>query len=285
MMEVERYEEVRAFYERVGPFLERNEAAHTLQLGFRDRLERNPRAFGDADPILLAATESGAVIGVATQTPPFPVALSLFEDPAAAGAIADRFAADGCDLPGAAGPAGVADVFVERWRALTGVEAILERRERIYEARKVIAPPPTSGRMRPFDARDRDLVVAWIAAFGAEVMPGSALDDPERFLERRAQDPAAGLLFWDDGGPVSLAGFGAPSPNGMRIGPVYTPPELRGRGYASAVTAAATTHVLEAGRRFCFLYTDLANPTSNSIYQKVGYEPVIDVNAWMFERT
>jgi len=281
-MEVERHDDVHAFYERVAPFLERNEAAHTLQLGFRERLERNPRVFGDADPILLAVVASGAVIGVATQTPPFPAALSLFEDPAGAEAVAEHLAADGCELPGIAGPVGVDERFLDRWRALTGAEATLDRRERIYAAHRVIAPRPTSGRMRPFDAHDRDLVLAWIAAFGAEAMPGSALDNPERFLERRAQDPASGLVLWDDGGPVSLAGFGAPSPNGMRIGPVYTPPELRGRGYASAVTAAVTTHVLEGGRRFCFLYTDLANPTSNSIYQRIGYEPVIDVTAWRF---
>lgn len=283
-MEVERYDDVRAFYTRVAPFLERNEAAHTLQLGFRDRLERNPHAFGDADPILLAVTASGTVIGVATQTPPFPAALSLFEDPAGAEAVAEHLAAHNCDLPGLAAPVGVDERFLERWRALTGAEAAIDRRERIYAAHTVIAPRPTSGRLRPFAAHDRELVVAWIAAFAAEVMPGSALDDPERFLERRAEDPAAGLVLWDDGGPVSLAGFGAPSPNGMRIGPVYTPPELRGRGYASAVTAAATAQVLEGGRRFCFLYTDLANPTSNSIYQRIGYEPVIDVNAWTFAR-
>ncbi len=68
----------------------------------------------------------------------------------------------------------------------------------------------------------------------------------------------------------------------MRVGPVYTPPELRGRGYASAITAAATQRILASGRRFCFLYTDLANPTSNSIYQQIGYRPVTDITIWRF---
>jgi predicted GNAT family acetyltransferase len=75
---------------------------------------------------------------------------------------------------------------------------------------------------------------------------------------------------------VSLAGFGGPTPHGIRIGPVYTPRQQRGRGYGSAVTAAVSQLNLGRGRRFCFLYTDLANPTSNAIYLRLGYEPVCD---------
>ena len=90
-------------------------------------------------------------------------------------------------------------------------------------------------------------------------------------------------MFWEDGGAaVSMAGFGGRTPNGVRIGPVYTPPELRGRGYASALTAALTQRLLDGGLRFCFLFTDLANPTSNSIYQRIGYEPVSDFDFWSF---
>ena len=85
-------------------------------------------------------------------------------------------------------------------------------------------------------------------------------------------------------GAVSLAGFGGRTPNGIRVGPVYTPPDLRGRGYASALTADLTRRLLAGGRRFCFLYTDLANPTSNSIYQRIGYRPVSDADLWSFTR-
>jgi len=81
---------------------------------------------------------------------------------------------------------------------------------------------------------------------------------------------------------VSIAGYGGPTPNGIRIGPVYTPPDLRGRGYASALTARLTQTLLDGGRRFCFLFTDLANPTSNSVYQRIGYRPVTDVDLWRF---
>jgi predicted GNAT family acetyltransferase len=82
-----------------------------------------------------------------------------------------------------------------------------------------------------------------------------------------------------------VSSFGGATPSGIRIGPVYTPPELRGRGYASALVAELTRRLIAGGRQFCFLFTDLANPTSNSIYQRVGYRPVTDVNLWVFEQS
>jgi predicted GNAT family acetyltransferase len=82
------------------------------------------------------------------------------------------------------------------------------------------------------------------------------------------------MWVWDDGGVTSLCGFGSPTPSGIRVGPVYTPPERRGRGYATALTAATSAHLLASGRRFCFLYTDMANPTSNAIYRRIGYRLV-----------
>ena len=102
-------------------------------------------------------------------------------------------------------------------------------------------------------------------------------------VEYRLTTPGRGFRLWDDGGPVSLAGFGGGTPNGIRIGPVYTPPELRGRGYASALVAALSAELLAAGRRFCFLYTDLANPTSNRIYERIGYRRVCESAEIAFE--
>ena len=103
--------------------------------------------------------------------------------------------------------------------------------------------------------------------------------DPEQKYGKAARE----LRRWvDEGAPVSFSGYGGLTPNGIRIGPVYTPPELRRRGYASALVAELTKRLLDGGRKFCFLFTDLANPTSNSIYQRVGYEPVSDADQWVF---
>jgi GNAT superfamily N-acetyltransferase len=282
MVRIERFDDVRSFYEAVAPYLERNEAAHTLHLGMRHRLERDPHVFGPGDPCLYAVLHGDEVAGIATQTPPFPLALSLFVDDVDADALADRLADDGLDLGGLTGPVGAARRFVDRWRELRGCTAEVELDERIYEVSEVIPPRLVSGHARLYEERDRDLVVAWVDAFIAEANPAGPVNNGAAFVARRALDPSSAMLLWDDGGPVSFAAYGSASPNGMRVGPVYTPPELRGRGYASAVTAAATERILAGGKRFAFLFTDLSNPTSNSIYQQLGYRSVTDITAWRF---
>jgi predicted GNAT family acetyltransferase len=123
-----------------------------------------------------------------------------------------------------------------------------------------------------------------VIAFAHEVLHegGPGRDRAGAMLDHRLSSPSAGILLWEeDGEPVSLAGWGGPTPNGVRVGPVYTPPELRGRGYATALTAELSQRLLdgrlfEGGRRFCFLYTDLANPTSNAIYERIGYRRVAE---------
>jgi predicted GNAT family acetyltransferase len=127
-------------------------------------------------------------------------------------------------------------------------------------------------------------VLGWLDAFAAEALPheGPDLDNAD-WLERRLVDPDGELLLWiDEGTPVSLAAAGGATPSGLRVGPVYTPPQRRGRGYASAVTAAVSAGALARGWEYCFLFTDLANPTSNRIYRRLGYEPVCDVDQWVF---
>lgn len=105
---------------------------------------------------------------------------------------------------------------------------------------------------------------------------------PRRIAAERID--SGGLLLWVDGGePRSMAAAMGSTPNGDRIGYVYTPPELRGHGYASAITAALTRRILESGRRFCFLYTDVANATANAIYPRLGYRAVGEVVDLVFE--
>jgi predicted GNAT family acetyltransferase len=168
--------------------------------------------------------------------------------------------------------------FAEAWG-----EARLELAQRAFRADHVNAPSGVPGRMRDYVRADRELAARWMDAFAEEALPEPPPGTSEEFVDRREADPDAGLVLWEDEGrTVSMAGFGGRTPNGTRIGPVYTPPELRGRGYASALTAAVTQRLLDSGLRFCFLFTDLANPTSNSIYQRIGYEPVGDVDQWTF---
>ena len=283
MIRIERHDDPVTFFALVAPFLEEREAEHNLQLGFRARLEADRHTFGPADPLLYAVLDGeGNVSAVATQTPPFGLQLSHVDDPTIVGALAERLAADGAELPTAAGTVETARAFAARWASLTGVVPSVQMEERIYEATTVVHPRNVPGAMRPYEASDRGLAIDWLRAFMAEAVP----DSPEGRVERIVDDREAGqgsLVLWEhDGRVVSLAGHAGETPNGSRVGPVYTPPELRGHGYASALTAALTEQLLER-RRFCFLYTDLANPTSNSIYQRIGYRPVTDITLWRFD--
>ena len=138
--------------------------------------------------------------------------------------------------------------------------------------------------MREAAPEDRELVLDWVRAFLREAIPGDSPESADGFLEHNAADPDGRIVLWEDGGPVSIAACASRTPHGIRIGPVYTPPEHRRRGYASALTAELTGQLLAGGRDFCFLYTDLANPTANSIYRQIGYRPVTEVEQWRFER-
>ncbi len=131
------------------------------------------------------------------------------------------------------------------------------------------------------------LLLDCLRAFGAEVLNEGDpdRDNPGQLVEHRLTSAEAGFDLWEDGNePVSLAGWSGPTPNGIRIGPVYTPPDLRGRGYATALVAELSATLLEQGRRFCFLFTDLANPTSNAIYERIGYVRVCESAQVSFER-
>ena len=112
-------------------------------------------------------------------------------------------------------------------------------------------------------------------------LSGSAVEARE-LAERRIN--SGDLFIWEDEGrPVSMAAKNRPSSHGITVSLVYTPRDLRNRGYASACVAALSQQLLDAGWEFCTLYTDLANPTSNSIYQRIGYQPVCDSNEYDFE--
>lgn len=141
------------------------------------------------------------------------------------------------------------------------------------------------GEQLPGALGPRDVVARWLVAFGREAVPDDPpIAEPLGVAERWINQVGRRGYLWEVGGvPVSLVGAGGETPRGIRIGPVYTPPEHRGRGYASALTAAASQDQLDRGRRFVFLFTDLANPTSNKIYRAIGYEPVIDMDLLRFE--
>jgi len=281
-VEVHRHQETADFLQHAGEFLAAREAEHNLILGLSSRLREDPFAFGEA-PYLAAVEDDGRIVAAALRTPPHNLVLSEIDDLAALEPLCADVLLAFDALPGATGPTEDVARFAKLWEAATGARGRRAISERIFRAEHVEPPPSVAGRMRPYAGSDRELALRWLDAFGTEALPDSQQGSPAGALEHRLADPAGGYVVWEDGEPVCLAGFGGPTPNGIRIGPVYTPPDLRGRGYGSALAAALTQRLLDGGRRFCFLFTDLANPTSNSIYQRIGYRPVSDIDLWSFD--
>jgi hypothetical protein len=280
-MELRRFAGVGDFLDAAGGFLVAREAEHNLIFGIASSLRETPEAYS-GPPYLAVVVDDDRVVAAAIQTPPFRVVLSEVDDPKAIDLLADDLLER--DLPGAAGPVDVVRAFVDARMARGGPPASLEMSDRAYRLTAVRPLRPVAGRSRLATAGDRELLLAWVEAFKQEALgeadPADVVADVDHWIARRGRT----IHLWEDGEAVSLCGVGGPTPNGIRIGPVYTPPGLRGRGYATALVAAVSQAELDAGRTFVFLFTDLANRTSNHIYQVIGYEPVRDFDDWTFER-
>ena len=270
---------------RAGDYLTLQEAESNLLLGILSDLQRGG-SFGAEQPYLACLRSGREVIGVALRTPPFGVVLSEMRSVAVADLFADDVSKLFQSIPTVLGPVEVAKRFARRWEAVTRQRGKIARHERIYKCEWVIPPSTSAGSMRAVRESERSTVVQWMLAFHSEAMPGfpQSEADVESAIDRRLAADHGGLVFWEDGGePVALAASGGRTPNGIRIGPVYTPSEKRRRGYATALVAGLTAKLLERVK-FCFLFTDLANPTSNGIYGKIGYVPVTDVDLIAFKQ-
>src|SRR5215211_4481155 len=283
-MLVRRFDDPVAFRETALPYLTGDEARHNLPLGISSNLVNQPALHELYD--LWVVSDGQEVTGVALRTPPYNLVLARPRDDVALDALVDRLLDEGQDLPGVVAAIPELDAFVAAWTAANGLDATLVMRQGIYELREVLPGPGPSGGPRFATREDRDLVVRWMAEFADEVLP----DEPEgdrqtRLVEDRLDgDEHAGLWLWEDGGrPVSMSGYGSETPNGIRIGPVYTPPELRGHGYATGLVSEQSRWLLGTGRSFCFLYTDLDNPTSNALYRRIGYRLVAESGDVRFE--
>ncbi|MFB7665187.1 GNAT family N-acetyltransferase [Kitasatospora sp. NPDC056138] len=265
------------FRAEAGDFLAAHPAENTVLLTLLDRLvAAAPERLAQQQPGFgwWRAGPGAPVGGVFVQTPPSPPRLGL-TPPAAAAELAALLRARGAELCGVGGGKAPAEAFAAAWGREAGVRVRVRVNERLYRLGELTEPSPApSGRARRAGAGDRELLIRWFGAFTTEI-GGSDRTDHAPAVDRRTAE--GGLHVWEDGGrPVAFAGV-SPVVAGMsRIGPVFTPPELRGRGYASAVVAAGSVHARTAGASEVVLYTDLANPVSNSIYRKLGYRPVED---------
>jgi uncharacterized protein len=281
---VERQIDAQAFLDVAGSFLADREAEHNLLFGIAANLITDPDRPMTAPPYFATVRRDDAVVAAALMTPPFNVVMSWTADHDAVSALAADLERERLPVPGITAPVDVARAFADRWASRHGMTAQRTIAERIYRVERVTAPRGVPGSTRIADHADRDLLVEWVHDFLREALGRTDDSETLAIVDRALETGSRIFYLWEhEGQAVSVAGITGPTPNGIRLGPVYTPPPYRGHGFGSAVTAAASQAQLDKGRRFVFLFTDLTNATSNKIYQAIGYEPVIDIDQWRFE--
>ena len=241
---------------------------------------------------VIARDGAGEVSGVGMRTAPFaPYPLSLLPMPdEAALTLARRLHERGEPVGGVNGALPAARLVAEETARLGGGAAAVDEHLRLFELGELVVPSAPAGRLRPAARDDAELCLRWFQAFGADAAEQAGREGEHAMVEftldmvrSRIDD---GLIWlWEDGAgtPVHLTGANHPANGVTRIGPVYTPRERRGHGYASRAVADVSRHFLDQGIRCC-LFTDQANPTSNKIYEALGYRRVADMAALLITR-
>jgi RimJ/RimL family protein N-acetyltransferase len=276
-------EDVDGFLARAGDFLRSRPALHTMPLTVTEKL----RARGAADAYGAEATvfgrleREGDVRAIFYRLPSHRLTLTSLP-PEQADTLAARLADLGRPLSGVTADHDTATAFAEAWQRHTGAAPTLSKRIRLYRLGTLTPPTPCpEGRGRIVSEEDQEQLVRWCAEFVADVGEVPSVD-ADSWADTRFADKH--FTFWEapDGTPVSMAGSTSPVAGMVRVDPVYTPSHLRGRGYAGAVTVEVSRAALAAGATDVVLFTDPANPTSNALYQRIGYAPVTDFAAYDF---
>jgi GNAT superfamily N-acetyltransferase len=258
--------DIETYAAAVWDVLAENPFEHTVGLSVIEAVRAGHRYSEDREMRFGYHPDGGAV----SLTPPYELLLARVPEHTLDGLIE---ALDGVSFPGVNGIAETVERFAARWTERHPVRVVPVHEMRLYRLGTLTPPEPApAGRGRPATADDIDLAVDWLRVFQREAgLPGSNV---EATVRRAIGDGR--MWLWEDETPVALSSRTPVAVGVARVGPVYTPAEHRRRGYGTAITAACTGHALQSGAEHVVLFTDLANPTSNSIYQQIGFRPVRD---------
>ena len=266
-----------------GAYLEQNESENNLPIGLAYRLAEDPHYYGSELPLLLSILEQQKVVGVAVMTPPHRIILSRINANIQTTIVhlMDYLHEIDVQIPGVVGPEAEAQAFSDCWvEGIDGVSPRIVVHLRAFEARSVMNLPLSKGKLRLASMDDHSLMARWVANFSEEIGEHADLQSAKIHAERCIKGQE--LYIWEHGEPVSIAKKARPTRNGTTINTVYTPPEHRNKGYATSCVWSLTKKMLSDGYSFCSLFTDLSNPTSNSIYTKIGYVPLGDALSYDF---
>lgn len=276
--------DAREFLLRTQDYLEQQEALNGLPLGLALQLRAHP-VNTLREPLFVAVYDGDTVVAAAIHTPPYNMVLACNSDNyrEIISTIIDLLKEKHYTVPGIVSREPVALAFAEQMKSRTGQAFSTAMQMRLYALSSVDLPTRQTGFLRIATEADLDTVVDWTIEFQREALPHEPASSPRETILKRIQREEFAL--WDDDGPVSMVARARATRSVITVNYVYTPQELRGHGYATACVAAFSERLLGEGFRQCILFTDLANPTSNSIYQKMGYHPLCDFTHYRFEAT
>ncbi|MBK8901182.1 MAG: GNAT family N-acetyltransferase [Anaerolineaceae bacterium] len=283
-MNVKAFKSPNDFLDAVQDYLEVQEALNSLMLGLAFRLSQSaPRRRNR--PFLAVVEDGGEVVGAAVMTPPRKLILysHLADCQPMVRALWSALQGSRWTVPGVLGPAEAADAWAKLWEMENGRSPQPGMRQRVFELRQVrpLALPP--GHLRLANADDFAQMVTWVKGFHEDAHLREELDALE--LLTRSKIVNDELFLWESeaGEVVTMAAKTRPTRHGIAVSLVYTPAEHRGCGYATACVATLSQQLLDDGYQFCTLFTDLSNPVSNHIYEKIGYTAVADFHEYYFD--
>jgi hypothetical protein len=285
-MKIHVYKQGKVFLDAAQDYLEANEVMNNLILGLAFQIEQHPERFEQQPFLSMVKDDDQSIAAVGLMTPPYSLLVhSDLDDPTdALKELAAHLDQHQWNFPGVNGRKDVSTRFAELWSEQHGLTFHAEMKTRVYELLSVNHPEGIPGSMRLAVLDDVDLVSDWISAFHTESLPSDPPRDNRRNVEIRIRENM--FYLWEDQGKiVSMAAKARPVRNGITVNAVYTPPEHRRKGYATILVAQLSQLLMDEGWKFCTLFTDLGNPTSNSIYQKVGYNPICDFRQYRFQNS
>ncbi|SDM72956.1 FR47-like protein [Streptomyces sp. cf386] len=275
-------QDLTGFLAHAGGFLRSRPDLHTVALTVTESLRTSGlRAYGDEPPVFGVLEVGGQVRAAYFRTPPYRLNVTPLT-PDEADSLAAHLIALGQQVPGVLAARDTAEAFSAAWRRQTGVRGTVTQRQRLYRLGNLTVPQPVpAGRARIAGKEDREQLACWYGEF-IDAVGDHAARDAGAWADSRISYGGVTLWEGEDGTPLAMAGVTPVVAGQVRVAPVYTPAHLRGRGYAGAVTAQVSRAVLGSGVREVLLFTDLANQTSNSLYQRIGYRVVADFAAYDF---
>ncbi len=280
-MELTRFDDINKFLQTTKPILLENEVENNLILGVSLHIKSNPEKYKER--YLAVISKGNDILAIAVCTPPFKLLFWGKSDNCKyeMELIIYDILHSKLEISGVLCLSHHALQFAEIWQEKTGEPFRTGMSERIYKLTEVIFPKDIKGKMRLATLVDLDLICRWMQEFHFEAVPDDPMTNFEEFAKKKIDNED--IMIWDDGEPVSLASSARPTLNGISINLVYTPIQFRKKGYATALVAHLCQKLLNDGWKFCTLFTDLSNPTSNSIYQTVGFRPICDFQEYFLQ--